>query len=379
MEQMNEEHEEGGIATLPEKTEEQRPHKNGNGVAAIYNKLKKIITDLPPNTRVFVGTHANPDPDAIGSMMGIQWWLDRAFGIESDCYFAGEVSHPQNQALVNLLDPIMYPMDRYEAHNYGLRILVDTVPSHAGALINYDIVIDHHKETPDSEFKGLFINLKAGSACGTVYSLISKSGIEFESDNEADSRVATALMVGISTDTENLMSADSTDYEFTAWSKLFPYKNATALMKIVNWERPKFWVDTEAEAAKRAEITDSIGIVGLGIIPPKHRDMIADMASQMIQWENVTTSIAFAIVDGTRIEGCVRSKNASVSVPVTCKDLGTERNGGGGGKLGKGAYAYDLAGAAISDDDDDETRQKTWDLFNTKESKRILRIIKNGN
>ena len=37
-----------------------------------------------------------------------------------------------------------------------------------------------------------------------------------------------------------------------------------------------------------------------------------------------------------------------------------------------------LAGASISDDDDDETKQKTWDLFNDKEKKRIFRIIKNG-
>ena len=365
---------------LDEKVEK----KNGNGNGSLNSyltKIKKILENKPKRVAIF--THANPDPDAIGSMMGFQWILYK-YEIESDLFYLGEFAHPQNQAMVNLLDPGLIRTQNYDSELYDLHVLLDTVPNHAGVhsaiplQIDFDLVIDHHKETVEPDFKGLFVNLKAGSACGTVCAILFKLGLEFEQDVEMDSRVATALMVGIATDTDNLMSADSTEYEFTAWSKLFQYRNIAALNKIINWERPKLWVDIEAEAAKSSQTVEGIAVVGLGIIPKKHRDIIADMASQMIQWENVSTAVAFAVVDGNRIEGSVRSKNASINVSLTCQELGKERSGSGGGKLGKGAYSYDLAGASISDDDDDETKQKTWDLFNDKEKKRIFRIIKNG-
>jgi nanoRNase/pAp phosphatase (c-di-AMP/oligoRNAs hydrolase) len=353
--------------------------KNGNGqLTALTNKLQKILETKPARVAIF--THGNPDPDAIGSMMGMQWLLQQ-YQIESELFYTGEIAHPQNQAMVNLLDPGMLRCEHFGETPYDLKILVDTVPNHAGTddkEVVFDLVIDHHKETVDADFKGLFINLRAGSACGTVYALISKLKLSFEADNENDSRVSTALMVGISTDTENLMSADSTDYEFDAWSNLFQYKNPAALSKIVNWERPKLWVDIEAEAAKTARVVEGIGVVGLGLISKKHRDIIAHTASQMVLWENVNTAVAFALIDGNRIEGSIRSKNASMSVPVTCKELGTERSGNGGGKLGKGAYSYDLAGASLTEDDDEDTKIKTWNLFNDKEYKRVLRIIKNG-
>ena len=362
-----------------EEKEEKVEKKNGNGTLSSYTtKLKKLLDTTKPK-KVAIFTHCNPDPDAIGSMMGLQWMFNK-FEIESDLFYLGEFAHPQNQAMVNLLDPGLLRTNHYDSGLYDFRALLDTVPSHAGyeGHLDFDLVIDHHKEPVEADFKGLFINIKAGSACGTVCGLISKLGLEFEPDVEVDSRVATALMVGIATDTDNLMSIDSTDHEFSAWSKLFQYRNISALTKIINWERPKLWVDIEAEAAKSSQIVEGVAVVGLGIIPKKHRDIIADMASQMIQWENVSTAVAFAVVDGDRIEGSVRSKNASINVSLTCKELGQERSGSGGGKLGKGAYSYDLAGASVSDDDDDETKQKTWDLFNDKERKRILRIIKNG-
>lgn len=364
------------IQSLPEDKVEK---KNGNGTLNSYiAKVKKILDSKPKRVAIF--THANPDPDAIGSMMGFQWLLYKN-EIESDLFFCGEFAHPQNQAMVNLLDPGLIRVVNYDSEIYDLNVLVDTVPNHAGLgdkTCSFDLVIDHHKETVDPDFKGLFVNLKAGSASGTVCALLFKLGLEFEPDVETDSRVATALMVGIATDTDNLMSADSSEYEFAAWAKLFPYRNIAAMAKIISWERPKLWVDIEAEAAKSSQTVEGIAVVGLGIIPKKHRDIIADMASQMIQWENVSTAVAFAVVDGNRIEGSVRSKNASINVSLTCQELGQERSGSGGGKLGKGAYSYDLAGASISDDDDDETKQKTWDLFNDKEKKRIFRIIKNG-
>lgn len=341
--------------------------KKGDVAARFKSVLKE-------NARVAILTHGVPDPDGIGGIMGIHWLLSK-LGIESHGYYFGSISHPQNIALVNLLDPDMRPISEYQKHD--IHILVDAIPSNAGMdklEIPFDVVIDHHKEMPNGNFSGLYINIKAGSTCATVYHLIRSLGFDFEEDNDYDSRVATALMVGIVTDTENLMSDDTTEYEFQAWSSLFAYRNAANLKRIVNYERPKAWIAQESAAINNVKITEGVGVVGLGMLPGKHRDMIADLASQMITWEDVHTAVVFAIVDGERVEGSVRSSNASVAVPQLCKTLGG-KFGTGGGKLGKGAYKYDLGGAGIEDEDDDETKSGTWDLVNKREIKRINKIL----
>jgi nanoRNase/pAp phosphatase (c-di-AMP/oligoRNAs hydrolase) len=325
--------------------------------------------------RVAIFTHPHPDPDAIGSMMGLKWLFGK-FGVTADLFYTGAISHPQNRSMVNLLDPELRPVEDFVSESYSLRITVDCIPENAGCPNNdcrFDVVVDHHKDAPRN-FDGLYINFRAGSACATIYAMIEHMGLEF--DEESDARVATAMMVGITTDTEFLMSDDCSPYEFNAWSKLFQYRDPILLKQIVNFERPKFWTESKAIASSRATIEESVGVVGMGIIPSKHRDMIADMADEMVTWEDINTAVVFAIVDGNRLEGSVRTKASSVSVPALCQDL-AGRFGRGGGKLGKGAYRYDLAGASLDEDEDEDIKKKAWELFEEKETRRVFRTIRN--
>ncbi len=343
------------------------------------NCIDNLHSILQKATKVAIFTHNYPDSDAISSMMGVSWLLEKKYSIESKGFFNGEISHPQNLAMTNLLDPNMGPISEYDEKEYDFRILVDTIPQNAGIgdnKVNFDLVIDHHREVPNGGFNGLFINLKAGSCAATVYHLIRSLDLSLDHENDNDSKVATALMIGISTDTESLMSDDTTDYEFRAWSELFELRDSTVLKKVVHFERPKFWIDSKAGAVNTATyILDGVVVVGLGIIPAKHRDMIADMSDEMVTWEGVNTSVAFAVVEGDRIEGCVRSRNATVMVPSLCKEL-AGKHGSGGGKLGKGAYRYSLGGFSLEEDEDDETINKMWDLLNQKETKRIQKVIR---
>lgn len=349
------------MAEIPEKLD-----------SIVFEKFKDIVKSSPSKVAIF--THPYPDPDAIGSMMGLKWIFAK-FGISSDLFYTGSISHPQNRSMVNLLDPELFLIENYVETNYSLRVAVDCIPENAGVpsgKFKFDIVIDHHKETPKN-FDGLYVNFKAGSACATVYSLAEYLQLEFE---EIDTRVATAMMIGITTDTEFLMSDDCSEYEFNAWSNLFPFRDPLLLKQIINFERPKFWTESKAQACSAATVEESVGVVGMGIIPAKHRDMIADMADEMVTWEDVNTAIVFALVDGNRIEGSVRTKASSISVPSLCQDL-AGKHGKGGGKLGKGAYKYDLAGASIDEDEDEEVKKKAWNLFEDKETKRVFRIIRN--
>lgn len=313
-------------------------------------------------------------------MMGMAWLLRKAYDAEVECFYDGKISHPQNLAMENLLEPELKRIEEYDPKGgYGCRILVDTVPAHAGVgknEVDFDLDVDHHKEVPNGGFKGLFVNLKAGSCAATVYHIIKQHDVKFDDNIDRDCKVATAILVGITTDTENMLSDDTTEYEFRAYQELFEFRDSTALKKIINYKRPKSWIDAYAEAAHKAIVNeDGIGVVGIGFIKGSQRDLIADIADSMSSWVNVDTAIAFAVVDGDRIEGSVRSTNPSLSVPGLCKELGG-KCGTGGGKLGKGAYRYGLGGIALDEDDEDETRHKFWECLREKETKRILRVAK---
>jgi nanoRNase/pAp phosphatase (c-di-AMP/oligoRNAs hydrolase) len=281
--------------------------------------------------------------------------------------------------MVNLLDPELKLASGNDPAEYTIRISVDTVPAHAHCPedTNFDLVIDHHKEIPNGGFNGLFLNLKAGSCCATIYQLIKSHGLQFEEDNDHDSKVATAILVGIITDTEYQTSDDTTDLEHEAYRDLFEFRNSAALKQITRYKQPREWVQARACVAQKAHdrIKDGVLIHGIGFITGNNRDLIAAVADEMLSWENVETSVAFAVVDGDRIEGSVRSSNAALAVPSLCKDLGG-KHGSGGGKLGKGAYQYGLGSCANDGEMDESTKDKLWEFINERELKRLQKVIK---
>ena len=100
-------------------------------MSEICEKLRVLLDKKPRKVAMF--THPTPDPDALGSMMAMSWFLSH-FGCESMGFYDGEVSHPQNMAVVNLLDPGVLSVHEYfkNQDQYDFRLLVDTVPAHAG-------------------------------------------------------------------------------------------------------------------------------------------------------------------------------------------------------------------------------------------------------
>jgi len=329
--------------------------------------------------KVAIFTHRSPDPDAIGSTMALMWLLDK-FGIEAEAFFVGAVSHPQNLAMCNLLSPLSRPVEDYDSSEFAHNVMLDCCPDGDNAGLpkdkpKFDLVVDHHKAIPNNGFSGTFINLKNGSCSSTIYALIKASSFDFQDDNAADSKVATSLMVGVLTDTDGLLADSCTEYEFNAYSGLFQFTNDNALRAIIKYKRPKFWVTKKADATKTATIDDDgVAIVGVGLLPEKHFNLIADIADEMISWASVETAVCFAIINGERLVGSVRSINASVDTDLICSRLGG-RFGSGGGREGKGSYSFSIQGLSIEEEDDEEVKSAVWATANTKEIKRVKRIL----
>lgn len=373
------------IEAAEEDRKEEPPKRGRESLLAKTQKLlaEKIHAAHLKNgiAKVAIFTHPCPDPDAIGSQMGLTWLLKKAYdNIEVDCFYDGHVSHPQNQRMYNLLDPELKLTSDYIPGHYDICVTVDTIPAHAHCPENicFDLVIDHHKEIPNGGFKGIFLNLKGGSCCATIYQLIKAHDLRFEEDNDTDSKVVTALLVGIITDTESLLSDDTTEIEHSAYAELFPFRNSSLLKQIIKFKQPKEWVQARACLSKAySNIKEGVLVHGVGFLDLNDRDLIAAQSDEILSWEGVDVAIVFAIIGGSRIAGSVRSNNAIIAVPSFCKELGQQFGGDGGGKLGKGAYQYPLGGCADENDEMDEaTKDKLWEFINERETKRLLKNLR---
>jgi nanoRNase/pAp phosphatase (c-di-AMP/oligoRNAs hydrolase) len=150
------------------------------------------------------------------------------------------------------------------------------------------------------------------------------------------------------------------------------------LKEITRYKQPREWVQARACVAQKAHdrIKDGVLIHGIGFITGSNRDLIAAVADEMLSWENVETAVAFAVVDGDRVEGSVRSMNSALAVPTLCKELGCTFGGAGGGKLGKGAYSFPLGSCANDGEMDESIKEKLWEFINERELKRLYKIIK---
>lgn len=364
---------------IPDRVDEERCKKNSK-----YQDLTKLILERKEQgLPAAIFSHKCPDPDAISSMMAMSWMLKKVYDLDSTMYYDGEVSHPQNGTMVNLLSPDLKKIDDYQDNSHCIHILVDTVPSYAGVgnrsdlRARFDVVIDHHRDMPNN-FHGILIHRKAGSCAAIVFDIMETLVPKekwLDDEIDLDTKLATAMIAGIMTDTHFMLADDCTEMERHAFNQLFEYRNSNYLNQIVFFKRRKFWVDRKAHAISEAEIDEEgYAVVGLGLIPEKERDLIADMAEEMVSWASVETAVAFGVVGGDRIEGSVRSLNASLSVSDFCKKLGGQ-HGSGGGKQGKGAYQLPLAGFSIDDDEDEQDAQEAWESIKKREAKRISRIV----
>lgn len=362
------------------------------------DKIKALVKQKHrENKKIAIYTHSGPDPDAISSMMAMQYLFQHLFGIESDCFYVGEISHPQNKAMVQLLDVHLIKADaegfkRRDA-DYCMNVLVDTIPANAGEPnrlnrtekkdkkekesdepLQFDLVIDHHKVLPNGDFNGLLVHYHTGSNAGIVYELIRSSGIPLSDENEHWVKIANGLLVGIITDTDHCMAPDTTRRDFFARQELFEYQDHDLIRKIVKFSRPMSWVRLRGMAINDFVIDEGVAVVGLGFLPDEQRDVIADIATDMLSWGNVQTAVVFAMF-GDRIEGSVRTNNEAVEIHALCDQLGG-RYGCGGGKLCKGAFRKPLAGMSLDDDEDEAIRTQFWDVIKSREIAKILKIMK---
>jgi nanoRNase/pAp phosphatase (c-di-AMP/oligoRNAs hydrolase) len=338
-----------------------------------YKAFKEELTK-PDINLVGIFIHSNPDPDAIASAWGLTKFIN-CISPDTKCniFYTGEISHSQNKTLVNTLGITMINIDSDDYDfNTDLNISVDTTPERSmPESLKCYLTIDHHRN--DSK-RSKYCDIRdVGSTCSIVWDYLQKSNIQLDVNDDFDSNVATALLIGIKTDTGDLISENVRNLDFDAYKNLIGLVNRRSLSSIVNYSIPNYHfklrsqLDDECNYKKH----NSVFVGGIGYISQSKRDSLPILAEERARLEGIDTSFVFAIVENN-IEVSVRSVGTSVDVNSICKRIFGADNGGG--KYGAGAAKIPMGFFDITDSPD-EVKTVIWNSLKELVFDKVFKVM----
>ena len=325
-----------------------------------------------------------PDPDAISSAMAYQELASR-FGVEADILYDGMISHPENLALVNLLEIrlLRYDPDDLPLEQYAAAVFVDNQGSTTHlterlkeAGVPTLAVVDHHD--PQDLLDPLFSDVRPLGAAATLFAEYLQSGVILKLDAEDPDhvRLATALMHGLHSETDGFVRARPPEYQAAAY--LSRFMDADLLERVVCVQKSHGTMRVIEEALRHRVVKNGYSIAGVGYLRWADRDAVPQAADFLLTEENVHTAIVYGLLaddeDGREVvSGSLRTHKSTLRVDRFLKDaLGEDLRGrpSGGGRSRAGGFEIDT-GFLKGDEDDQAQQRMKWALFD----RRILRKL----
>jgi len=266
------------------------------------------------------------DPDALGSAVVLERIL-RHLGATEVRILTGSLGHPQNRSLVEkcgiaLRDPNRDRLPR------GLHCMVDTSPplgmsntAPVDPVREYFFVADHHADPEEVEancrgqgVRGValaFVGLPVGSTSSFMAVLAAAFGLL--DDLGPQGRAAAAL--GIYTDTSALLHG-TTPLDFRMFEELTRDEETEELLDdLRDYRVPPEWFEYRTAAFQHVQTTGGVRIAPVGYVRDEHRDVIAEIANELLRIEGTSIAIAIAVTE----------RGTELSVRADSKLLGEDR------------------------------------------------------
>jgi nanoRNase/pAp phosphatase (c-di-AMP/oligoRNAs hydrolase) len=271
-------------------------------------------------------TQWSGDPDALGSAVLLEAIL-RSLGADDVRILTGSLGHPQNRNLVEKCG-IVLRQPNHERIARGLHCTVDTSPplgmsntAPVEPVKDYFFVADHHVDRDEVEeacraqgvrgVKLAYVGLPVGST-STFMAVIAAAFGLLESVGPKG-RAAAAL--GIYTDTSALLHG-TTPLDFQMFELLTRDEATEELLDdLRDYRVPPEWFEYRNAAFAHLETRGGVRIGAVGYVRDEHRDVIAEIANDLLRIEG--TSIAIVVA--------VTQRGTEVSVRADSRLLGEDR------------------------------------------------------
>ncbi|HOA60784.1 MAG: DHH family phosphoesterase [Verrucomicrobia bacterium] len=286
---------------------------------------------------LLIMSHDFPDPDAIGSMYGLQHLVQSAFGIEARIAYSGIIGRVENQAMVRTLRIRMHRFHPVLLKRFANVALVDTQPVFGNNSFpgnrKATLVLDQHPgDTPPQA--GLAI---VDPGCGATCVLVAQALLQASADIPA--RVATALAYGILTDTLDLYRARRGDVTQT-YLEVMRHADMRALARIRNPLRSRKFFSVLGRGIREAVQYRRLVVSHLGLVDAP--DRVSQVAEFLLTYERAQWCFVSGRYKG-RLHVSLRSVHQDAQAGEVLRNVFVQRTQAGGhGPIGGGSCRIGL-------------------------------------
>ncbi|MGH7830107.1 MAG: DHH family phosphoesterase, partial [Candidatus Binatia bacterium] len=284
-------------------------------------RVNRIRSLFHEKDKIHILLQHDPDPDGIGSALALRELLGRNRATTPIVTF-GEVTRPENLAMIRLLDIQIERISYEDLHQEGARLaLVDVQPPYFDrSLGKVDLVVDHHPKRAPFSARYTDVRPHYGSTSTIFTEYLRAAGME------PSQRLATAMLYGIKTDTL-FLERGSNLMDLEAFTFLYPFANRAMITRMERPALPREDLEALGRALSRLQLDNGVAVIHMGEIT--REDVIPQMAEFCLQIEGVEWGVVSGLCEG-RVVISVRNVGYVRSAGEILKRLFDEIGSAGG-------------------------------------------------
>lgn len=247
----------------------------------------RFLAGLQSASRVVFVSHVQPDPDSLGSMLGLAHLVGTRLGKPTVLTRDGLISRAENRAMVEVLKLAPVPVEAVEWAPGDAVVMVDSQPKTGRHTFAESVplyaVLDHH-DTPGDLEGVAFTDVRP--ALGATCTLVTK--YLTEQDVPIPEVVATALLYGIETELTGF-PREAGPADDDALVQLYPLADKDLLARIRNARLPHSHFECLLQALQSSFIYDRLVISWVDDLPQP--EQAAEVVDFMIRFEEVDWAV----------------------------------------------------------------------------------------
>jgi nanoRNase/pAp phosphatase (c-di-AMP/oligoRNAs hydrolase) len=236
--------------------------------------------------------YADPDPDAVGAALGLAT-IWRQVGTTPIIRYTGEAHRYQNKLLISYLKQEIAPLEASELIHADLVAVVDAQPGFWRELPpKADVVIDHHPRREDTV--ATFVDLR--ESYGSTSTILTEYLID--ADIPVNRKLATALLYGIVTDTDDL-KRNASSADIRAFDLLHDRADRHFIARLEKSQVPMSMLDYIAWGISHRVVYGEMVLIHFGKVPSA--DVCVQVADLILLTCGITWVVCAGVVEGTLV------------------------------------------------------------------------------